>query len=204
MTIRSGGTRAWRCNNRGNLKKSDYSTGPNRRSIGIAGDGKDTYAVYPDYKTGHEALIVMLSGSRYSPLSLRAAMRRYDSKKVSYIDEIVKITKFDPERLISSLNDDEFEEFWMAIEYIENWTVGSEDFIEKWVITGVHKNHGVITEYLVKNNSCEHWISKHEAIAMANTGQLHAIFVHMNNRNGYLRPPFHNGPFKVIDKNTSH
>lgn len=48
MTIRSGGTRAWSCNNPGNLIANKYSRGKSRRSIVEAGDGKDTYAVYPD------------------------------------------------------------------------------------------------------------------------------------------------------------
>ena len=93
----------------GNLRKSDYSTGKSRRSIGITDFGKDFYPVYPDYETGHEALVVMLRGSVYSPLTLRAGMKRYDSTNPNYIDEIVKITKFDPERTIKSLNDKEFE-----------------------------------------------------------------------------------------------
>lgn len=33
LTIRSGGSRAWRCNNPGNLLKSSYSTGKDRHSI---------------------------------------------------------------------------------------------------------------------------------------------------------------------------
>lgn len=74
MLIRSGGSRAWRCNNPGNLHASGYSTGKSRRSIGTAGDSEDTYAVYPDYATGHEALVVMLRGSVYSPMTLREAM----------------------------------------------------------------------------------------------------------------------------------
>ncbi len=60
LTIRSGGTRAWRCNNPGNLLKSNYSTGKDRRSIGSAGDNANVYAIYPDYETGHEAFEVML------------------------------------------------------------------------------------------------------------------------------------------------
>lgn len=65
MTIRSGGTRAWRCNNPGALLKSSYSTGKDRRSIGTAGVGSYVYAVYPDYETGHEALVVMLGKNVY-------------------------------------------------------------------------------------------------------------------------------------------
>src|SRR3974390_1733529 len=72
LTIRSGGSRAWRCNNPGNLLTSPYSRGKNRRSIGQAGDGRNGYAVYPDYETGHEALVIMLKGGVYSPLTLRA------------------------------------------------------------------------------------------------------------------------------------
>lgn len=130
MTIRSNGSRAWRCNNPGNLRKSSYSMGKSRRSIGFAGFGEDFYPVYPDYETGHEALIVMLKGTIYSPLTLRAAMKRYDGTNPAYIDEIVKITKFDPERTIKSLSDKEFEVFWKAIELIEKWKIGSEVFIE--------------------------------------------------------------------------
>ena len=111
MTIRSGGTRAWRCNNPGNLHRSNYSMGKSRKAIGFAGDIEDEYAVYPDYKTGHEALVVMLRGPIYSPLTLRLAIKRYDQKNVKYIDEIVKITKFDPEITIKSLNKKEFETF---------------------------------------------------------------------------------------------
>ncbi len=76
MLIRSGGTRAWRCNNPGNLRKSAYSVGKDRRSIGVAGYGPDIYPVYPDYETGHEAVIVMLKGSKYYHLTLGEAMRR--------------------------------------------------------------------------------------------------------------------------------
>ena len=44
------------------------------------------------------AEIVMLKGWVYSPLTLRAVMKRYDERNPTYIDEIVKLTGFDPER----------------------------------------------------------------------------------------------------------
>ena len=44
MTIRSKGTRTWRCNNPGALLKSPYSMGKARHSIGSAGDGQYHYA----------------------------------------------------------------------------------------------------------------------------------------------------------------
>ncbi|MES2344651.1 MAG: hypothetical protein V4494_01750 [Chlamydiota bacterium] len=80
-----------------------------RCAIGKAGDGKITYAVYPDYTTGHEALVVMLKGSIYSPLILRAALTRHNKGNSNDINQIVTITGFDPERRIKSLNEKEFE-----------------------------------------------------------------------------------------------
>lgn len=81
MTIRSRGTRAWRCNNPGNLIACKYSRGKSRCSIDEAEDGKDTYAVYPDYKNGHEALVIMLKGS--VSIQSKAAKRTSRSNRVS-------------------------------------------------------------------------------------------------------------------------
>lgn len=144
MTIRGGGSRAWRCNNPGNLRASKYSTSADRKSIGTAKYGTDEYAVYPDYKTGHEALTVMLRGSVYSPKTLKEAMIYYDGTNPKYIDIIVSKTGFDPLRIIKSLNNQEFEKFWHAIEETEKWEPGKEDLIEKWYITGVRKKLNVI------------------------------------------------------------
>lgn len=58
MTIRSDGSIAWRCNNPAAMLSSPYSTSKDRHCIGTAGNAKYKYAVYPDYQTGHEALIV--------------------------------------------------------------------------------------------------------------------------------------------------
>jgi hypothetical protein len=198
MIIRSGGTRAWRCNNPGNLHASTYSMNKQRRSIGKVREGKDEYAVYPDYATGHEALVVMLKGRIYSPLSLREAMKKYDFNNPKYIDEIVKITKLDPERSIKSLRDHEFEIFWKAIEKVEKWIVGRENFIEKWYISSVHKKHGVITEYLIHKSDGKIWICKSEALKLAQEKRLHATIVHLKNGTNYLRPEYKSKPFEII------
>ena len=198
MTIRSGGSRAWRCNNPGNLLASSYSRGKSRRSIGKAGDERDEYAVYPDYETGHESLIVMLKGSIYSPLTLRLAMKRYDNRNPKYIDAIVKITGLDSKRTIKSLNKKEFKVFWKAIEQVEDWKVGREDFIEKWIISGVHKKRGVIAEFLVKKNSKLEWVSKIEALQLAKKEKLHAVLIQTKIGISYLRPEFGSKSFKII------
>jgi hypothetical protein len=198
MTIRGGGTIAWRCNNLGNLRASAYSKSTKRRAIGTAGYGENEYAVYPDYETGHEALVVMLKGGIYSPLTLRAAMQRYDGLNPNYINIIVDKTGFDPERTIKSLNAQEFESFWRAIETTEKWRVGKEDFIEKWVITAVHMKRGVIYQYCVRQNGHDVWVSKQEAIALAQEWRLHAILVHCPNGTMYLRPEFHGKRFREM------
>lgn len=198
LTIRSGGTRAWRCNNPGNLHRGKYSMSKQRRAIGFAGDSEDEYAVYPDKETGHEALVIMLRGSVYSPKTLRAAMEYYEKKKKDYIDIIVARTGLDPERTIKSLNDKEFESFWRAIEFVEKWEEGEEDFIPKGIISGVHKKRGVITEYLVFIDKKSFWLPKHEAIKWTMEGKLHATLVHMESGNHYLRPEYGQNSFAII------
>jgi hypothetical protein len=198
MTIRSGGTRTWRCNNPGNLVASSYSMSAKRRAIGQAGDDKITYAVYPDYQTGREALVVMLKGSIYSPLTLRAGIKRYDSSNPNYINIIVSKTGFDAERRINSLTDAEFEKFCRAIEETEKWEVGREDYIERWYITGVHMKKGVIQEYCIRRNAKDVWISKCEAIELAQKWRIRAIVVHSSKGNSYLRPEYHGKRFRQM------
>ena len=200
MTIRSGGTRTWRCNNPGALLKSPYSMGKDRHAIGSAGDGKYSYAVYPDYKTGHEALIVMLGGSVYSHLTLREASSRYVKEDPDHICKIIKLSgnRLNPDQKIQSLKPEEFEIYWKAIEANENWAVGQEDFIERWFIAGVHKKRGVIFEYYIKTAEGNGWIAKSEAIKLAKENKLHAILVHMKSGSLYLRSENGTKPFVLI------
>jgi hypothetical protein len=198
MIIRSGGTRAWRCNNPGALLKSSYSTGKDRRSIGTAGFGSYVYAVYPDYETGHEALVVMLRGSRYRNLTLLEASLRYVQEDPNHGPKIAKMSNLDPNRKISSLSDEEFERYWKAIEKNEHWEIGTEDFIANWIISGVHKKRGVITEYLVCLNQESVWLLKQEAIKWGMEGKLHAVVVHMKNGTHYLRPEHGQHSFVIV------
>lgn len=137
----------------------------------------------------------MLKGNIYSPLTLKQASEKYVESDPSHINTIVQLTKLDPNRTIKSLSDKEFESYWKAIEKKEGWRTGSEEFIEKWYISGVHKKHGVITEYLIVKNDTPIWISKEEAIKWALEGHLHATIVHMKNGLMFLRPEFGSGAF---------
>jgi hypothetical protein len=198
MTIRSEGSRAWRCNNPGAIVASKYSTGKDRRSIGIAGYGEFFYAVYPDYATGHEALVVMLRGSQYFHLTLREVSQRYVKKDPDHIYKVTKISKLDPDRTVKSLSNEEFERYWKAIEQNENWDVGREDPIPRSYISGIHKKCGAIYEYRIVQEGKEFWLSKNDAVTLAKSGGLHAIIVHLKNGSCYLRPEYHAQPFSSM------
>lgn len=199
MIIRSGGSRAWRCNNPGALLKSSYSTGKDRHSIGTAGYGEYEYAVYPDYTTGHESLVVMLRGSRYFNLTLKEASERYVHEDPDHAYKISRISKLDINRTIKSLSNEEFEKYWKAIEQNEKWEIGHEEPIEKWIIEGVHKTRGVISEYMINTGGAAAWISKEKALDIAREGRLHAVVVHRRNGTCYLRPESHTHTFVKID-----
>ncbi len=196
MTIRSNGSVTWRCNNPAAMLASPYSTSKDRRCIGTAGNTRYKYAVYPDYQTGHEALMVMLRGSKYFHLTLREASQRYVKEDPDHFHKIARLSKLDPNRVIKSLNTKEFEAYWKAIEQNEGWVVGKEEFVEKWCITGVHLKRGVIYEYCIQKNGKDLWLSKSEAIAKAN--QLHAVVVHTKSGFCYLRSEFRAKPFNSL------
>lgn len=196
MTIRSGGTRAWRNNNPGNMVANHYTMGTERSSKAI---GKAAgFAIYPDYKTGHQALMDMLSGKKWGAKTLQQASIDYTPDNPKHIDSIVEETGFDRTRKISSLDPIEFEKYWKAIEKIEKWKVGKEEFIDVWYITWVHIKRGVIQEYCIHKNGSDTWISKEEAILLARELRIHAILVHSPNGSLYLRPEYKGKRFRDL------
>lgn len=69
----SGGSRTWRNNNPGNLVSASISK--RNGEIGKAGG----FAVFPDYKSGHAALIDLLKNV-FSELNLKKLISKYASK----------------------------------------------------------------------------------------------------------------------------
>ncbi|MGI0059852.1 MAG: hypothetical protein ACREBJ_08795, partial [Nitrosotalea sp.] len=153
---------------------------------------------YPDYKTGHQALVDMLSGKKWGAKTLKQASIDYTPDNPKHIDSIVEETGFDRMQKISSLSPVEFEKYWKAIEKIEKWVAGREDFIDVWYITGVHIKRGVIQEYCIHKNGSDAWISKEEAIALASEQRIHAILVHSPNGSLYLRPEYKSKRFRDL------
>lgn len=202
-------TRSWRNNNPGNHVMGDFAR--RNGAIGHAGSMPGTkckFAVYPDYETGRRAQAKLLKdGTRYIDLTLNDFVRKYTGVKpgapdthevINYRKAIHFFTKFDMERTIRSLNDEEYEELLDAMKKHEGWREGREEYIEVKKVLGVHFNQKkIISEFLVGSSSSSAWISKQEAIALAKEGRLHAIAVHA--KHGiYLRPEYHSTSFKQL------
>ncbi|MGH2613284.1 MAG: hypothetical protein ACRDFB_09610 [Rhabdochlamydiaceae bacterium] len=194
MTIRSGGTKAWRNNNPGNMK---YAGGFAARHGAIGEAGK--MAVFPTEAVGQKALIDLLKSSNYNNFKVGELSEKYDKDNAQeYRRMILSISKLDPNKRVRDLNAKEFDQLREAVERIEGWEVGKEDFIQKWYISGVHKKHGIITEYLIDKAGKQSWIAKEGALKLAKEGKFHATIVHLKNGTVYLRPEFGNRPFTQV------
>jgi RHS repeat-associated protein len=116
---RSGGTRAWRNNNPGNIRW-------NSEQIGSAGG----FAVFKDYETGFAAIGNLLRSDSYNNLSINDAIARWappsENDTANYQSLLTQLTGLDNNRLISSLSADELDSVARAIQIIEGFRAGSE------------------------------------------------------------------------------
>jgi hypothetical protein len=138
-------------------------------------------------------------------ITLNEFVRKYTGVKpgvadtqevINYRKAIRFFTKFDMERTIRSLNDEEYEKLLDAMKKHEGWREGKEEYVELKKILGIHVNKKrIIFEFLIGDSGASAWISKQEAIALAEDGMLHAVVVHGKNGT-YLRPKYHRTRFK--------
>lgn len=124
---RSGGTRAWRNCNPGNLRYSDFSR--DNGAIGRAGG----FAVFPDEATGRNALGELLRSDKYCNLSICSAIRKYapphENNTALYNQQIKRMTGLNIDTKISKLTPMELESVIDAICVIEGWRTGTETII---------------------------------------------------------------------------
>lgn len=210
--VNEASTRSWRNNNPGNLASGPFSK--RNGAIGEAGliPNKEKkilkYAVFPDYETGRNAQALRLKeGDMYIDLTLNELPRKYTGVKsgapdteevINYRKAIKFFTKFDMERTIRSLNDEEYDQLLDAMKKHEGWREGREEFIEVEKVLGVHINkRHIITEFLVGNSASSKWVLKKEAISLTEAGFLYATVVHTKGE-PYLRPKFHQLSFKQM------
>ena len=119
---RTGGTRAWRNLNPGNIRYSEFSR--NAGAIGQAGG----FAVFPDEETGTRAISSLLRGQSYTNLTIARAITRYappsENNTAAYHRRIQQITGLNINRRISDLSDGELSRVVDAIRAIEGWEAG--------------------------------------------------------------------------------
>lgn len=117
-----GGTRAWRNNNPGNIRMSDFS-----RRAGAIGEAGG-FAVFPDEQTGQRAVKQLLRGKSYNNLTIANAVSRYappsENNTVAYQRSIERLTGLSINRRISDLSDAELDKVVGAIRQIEGWKPG--------------------------------------------------------------------------------
>ncbi len=206
------GSKAWRHNNPGNLASGSHSK--QHGAIGSASyvvvneEGKEQtyiFAVFPSYEIGRSAMVALFKEPRYFQLTLTTLPRKYtgvkdgkpDTKEViAYRDFLRKSTKLDMNRTIQSLTADEFNTLIKKMENYEGWHpwVEGEEYIPIQKIVGIKICNHRIASYLVLNLSKKRWISREEAINLAENGKLRAVVVR-DKKYTYLRPFPHDPPF---------
>lgn len=123
--VRNGGTRAWRNNNPGNLRY--YNFAKSNGAIGEAGN----FAVFPDEKTGMQALYKLLQTDSYKNLTIAGALKRYDhSNWRSYTNKLTRLTGLSANAKLSSLNETQLDAVAQSIRRLEGWVPGHEQQID--------------------------------------------------------------------------
>lgn len=182
--IYSGGDRTWRNNNPGALVAGDVSK--RNGQIGVAGG----FAVFPDYESGHNALIDSLLNS-HGNKNLEQMIKVYAPKRenntAKHLRFLRQQTGVKDGKKIKDFSPAEFESLWKAIERMEGKTRGNirELEEERKKIIGVRKdNKGCISEYLTQDLG---WVSKSEGIDLARKKQIDAVVAVSRSGNLYLK-----------------
>lgn len=125
---RSGGSRAWRNNNPGCLRYSDFTT--KQGAIGHAGG----FAVFPDEETGMRAICSLLKSDKYRNLTISQAIFRYapphENDTESYNASLRRMTGLQTNIRLRDLNDEQIMRVASAIRIIEGWRPGKETIIQ--------------------------------------------------------------------------
>lgn len=181
-----GASRPWRNQNPGNLVPGKVSK--RNGAIGTAGG----FAIFPDYETGHRALLDSLKNA-HGNKDIAALMEDYAPRKENptdkYIAFVKKLTGVQGNKKIRDFSSAEFEKLWQAIERMEGWGKDKEGTITEYSaknpVTGVRKNKkGTIKSYQIEGYG---WVSKAEGIALARKGLIDAVVVLSPKGNPFLR-----------------
>lgn len=181
--IRSEGSRSWRNNNPGNLANFPFA----KENGSIGTDGR--FAIFPDIETGQRARKKLLKGSKYYHLTIKEMAYKYEpeseEKSEAYCKCIESRSKLERTRRLDSLSEEEFDRLLQSMQKCEGWEVGKEKHDPLVRINGVHR--GKDRSFQMFQIQDLGWITKDDAIKIAETSNLCAIIVHMANGSKYLR-----------------
>lgn len=122
--LRSGGSRSWRNNNPGNIRRGDFA-----RNAGAIGDD-GAFAIFPDVETGFQAIVGLLRSRNYVERTLREAIFRYappaENDATSYVDFVTARTGLAPDRPLADMRVAEIRKVATAIQAMEGWASGDE------------------------------------------------------------------------------
>ncbi len=180
-----GGNRPWRNQNPGNVKQGKISK--SNGSIGTAGG----FAVFPDYQSGHNALIETLRityANKDIPELMKGYAPPFENDTPAYVRFIRKQTGVSGNKKIKDFSVSEFEKLWRAIELMEGWgkSVGKiRSLAKKATVMDVsYDNFGVIERYEILGYG---WVSKDEGIALTQQGKVDAIVATSSHGHLFLR-----------------
>jgi len=178
---RSDGTWPWRNNNPGDLCPGEISKRHNQ--LGVAGG----FAVFPDYETGHEALLDCLK-TKHGNQSIDQLIDQYAPLKENphnpeYKKDVHEQTGVMDDTKIEDFTSEQFESLWQTIEKWEDWKEGTIVEVFKISCTQNDKK-GSISTYCVANNE---WVTKEECENLIKQGKIEAEICHSKTGNIYLR-----------------
>jgi len=178
-----GGDPCWRTNNPGNLRPADVTKRNNQIGKALG------FAVFPDYQTGHKALIDCLKnvyGNSTIPFTIKKFAPPKENNTKLYIKFVLKKVGVSQKIKVTELSDEQFQKLWKAIEKMEGGKVGTiKEISLKLKIIKVQKNRkGTIVAYYITELG---WVSKADGIKLVKNGKIDAVIATSRSGNLFLR-----------------
>lgn len=123
-----GGTAAWRHNNPGNMEYTSIAV--KYGAIGQAG----RWAIFPDRKTGENAIKKLLKSENYIDRTLAKVIERYappsENDTENYYNTVARNTGISIHTLMRDVTDEQLGKIVKEISRIEGWKPGKIEYIE--------------------------------------------------------------------------
>ncbi len=187
VILRKDGSHAWRNTNPGNLSWIEGGFASKHGAIGY----DSSFAIFPDYQTGWDALNSLWHLKKYYDFPISQGVSGHAPEKggnnVEQYRKLVKqFTGLDIERKVSSLSREEYLSLMQAIQRVEGWKEGQEFHPKRIVATKcMDKKKKSITHYQIEGSSA--WIPKAEAIGMVERNEIYAVVVYAGKGAPYLK-----------------